>query len=43
MYLGPLPINEIAYKYQLYLGVELEEAASLAKFTKGYAYAYQVL
>ena len=43
MYLGPLPINEIGYKYQLYLGVELEEAASLAKFTKGYAYAYQVL
>ena len=43
MYLGPLPINEIAYNYQRYLGVELEEAASLAKFTKGYAYAYQVL
>ena len=43
IYLGPLPLKEIAFNYMRYLDLSLEEAAILAKFTKGYAYAYQVL
>lgn len=34
---------EIAEKYRHFLGVSDDEAARLAKFVKGYAYAYQVL
>ena len=34
---------EIAAMYQKLLDVDNEEAVSLAKFTEGYAYAYQVL
>lgn len=43
IYLGPLPLKEIAFNYMCHLDISLEEAASLAKFTQGYAYAYLVL
>ena len=39
----PLDLHSIAQKYRQLLGVTREEAVSLAQFTKGYAYAYQVL
>lgn len=41
--LGPLSLITIAQKYKAYLGVDLEKSKELAKLTKGYAYAYQVL
>ena len=43
MEISKLNLHEIAYKYQELLFIEQEEAIKLAKFTKGYAYAYQVL
>lgn len=43
IYLGPLPLKEIAFNYIRYLDISLGEAASLTKFTKGFAYAYLVL
>jgi len=43
VHLGPLPINAIAAGYQEYLKVGEERAIDLAKLTKGYAYAYQLL
>lgn len=39
----PLNRYEIADKYRKLLGIDIEEANALAKFVKGYAYAYQVL
>lgn len=41
--LGPLPIIAISDKYAEMLRVSNDEATELAKLTKGYAYAYQVL
>ena len=41
--LGPLDIGEIANKYKKYLSVSEENSIQLAKITKGYAFAYQVL
>ncbi len=43
IYLGPLNLSSIALAYQKYLDVDEENSFSLAKLTKGYAYAYQVL
>ena len=43
IYLGPLNINSIATNYKKYLDVDDDKALELAKMTKGYAYAYQVL
>lgn len=39
----PLDVHAIAEKYRSLLGASREEAVALARFTKGYAYAYQVL
>jgi uncharacterized membrane protein len=39
----PLDLHSMAYKYRTLLGASREEAVELARFTKGYAYAYQVL
>ncbi|MBQ7995497.1 MAG: AAA family ATPase [Bacilli bacterium] len=41
--LNPLDIKEIAMKYQKHLGLNMERSIELAKITKGYAFAYQVL
>lgn len=41
--LGPLDVKDISLKYQKYLSVDLEKSIELAKITKGYAFAYQVL
>ncbi len=41
--LTPLPISSISLNYEKYLLVDENEALKLAKITKGYAYAYQVL
>lgn len=41
--IGPLLINSIAYKYSDLLNIDYDRALEFAKFTKGYAYAYQVL
>ena len=41
--MGSLSIGSIAKQYSLLLNVEENDAIQLAKFTKGYAYAYQVL
>lgn len=38
-----LNLHDICYMYQKLLGVSQDEAVELAKFTNGYAYAYQVL
>lgn len=43
IFLEPLPLREMAYNYEKYLGSNYEQAVALAKYTKGYAYAYQVL
>ena len=43
IYLGSLNINAVANEYQKYLCVDEEKSFELAKLTKGYAYAYQVL
>ena len=40
---GPLNKYEIARMYHELLGITDEESVKLAKFTSGYAYAYQVL
>lgn len=39
----PLDLHSIAQKYRTLLGASKEEAINLARFTDGYAYAYQVL
>lgn len=41
--LEPLSISAIASSYETHLGIDQDKAISLAKFTNGYAYAYQVL
>lgn len=41
--LGPLNISSISLAYQKYLDVDEENGLKLAKLTRGYAYAYQVL
>ncbi len=41
--LEPLSISAIAFSYETHLGIDQDKAISLAKFTNGYAYAYQVL
>ncbi len=41
--LEPLNIGAIASSYETHLGVDTDKALELAKFTNGYAYAYQVL
>ncbi len=41
--LGPLHIPMIASAYKASLGIGDDEALALAKFTKGFAFAYQVL
>jgi len=41
--IGPLSIVAIAGKYSELLKIDMEKAMDLAKITKGYAYAYQVL
>lgn len=43
IFLGPLNLSAIASSYCQYLGVNRERGLELAKLTKGYAYAYQVL
>ena len=43
IYLNPLPLNEIGFNYAKHLNITKEEALHLTKFTKGYAYAYQIL
>lgn len=43
IFLGPLNIGSIAARYRQYLGADTEKSLELAKLTKGYAYAYQVL
>lgn len=43
IYLEPLNINSIALNYQKYINVDYDNSLELAKLTKGYAYAYQVL
>jgi energy-coupling factor transporter ATP-binding protein EcfA2 len=41
--LSPLSIMSISYSYQTTFHISEQEAISLAKFTKGYAMAYQLL
>lgn len=41
--IGPLPIGSIAAKYMDLLKTDENNSLALAKITKGYAYAYQVL
>lgn len=41
--IGPLNKYDIALMYRKLLGVDEDESVKLAKFTQGYAYAYQVL
>lgn len=41
--LGSLSSSLIAVNYELLLGISKDKAMEYAKFTKGYAYAYQVL
>lgn len=43
IFLSPLNINAIALNYKTHLGVSENKALELAKFTHGYAYAYQTL
>lgn len=43
IYLEPLNINAIANEYKKLLNVDEKKSFELAKMTKGYAYAYQVL
>lgn len=43
IFLGPLNIGAIASRYRLYLKADEEKSLELAKLTKGYPYAYQVL
>ncbi|MCR5098776.1 MAG: hypothetical protein K6B14_07505 [Lachnospiraceae bacterium] len=39
----PLDYHSMAQKYRQLLGIKHEEAVRLSQFTKGYAYAYQIL
>ena len=41
--IGPLNKFDISMMYRILLGVDEQESVKLAKFTCGYAYAYQVL
>lgn len=41
--LSPLPLLSIAKSYQKIFAIDEKEASSLARATKGYAYAYQLL
>lgn len=41
--LGPLDIKEISLQYQRHLNLDFEKSIEMAKITKGYAFAYQVL
>lgn len=41
--LQPLPLLSVAKSYQKVFSIDEKEAASLAKLTNGYAYAYQLL
>ena len=41
--LEPLNLAAIASSYETHLGIGQDKAVTLAKFTNGYAYAYQVL
>lgn len=41
--LGALPLKMIAFKYKAHLDIDTDTSIELAKLTKGYAYAYQVL
>ncbi len=43
IYLGPLNINAVANSYRDTFCISLEEAVTMAKLTKGYPFAYQVL
>ncbi|MBR0419937.1 MAG: ATP-binding protein [Erysipelotrichaceae bacterium] len=43
IYLSPLNIASISSSYSFYLGVSNELAEKMARLTKGYAFAYQVL
>jgi len=43
IYLSSLNIASVASSYSFYLGVDDELAEKMARFTKGYAFAYQVL
>ncbi len=43
IYLDPLNIATIANSYKNYMNISIEEATRMAKITRGYAYAYQVL
>jgi len=43
IHIGPLPLISIANKYKELLEVSYEKAIEIAKLTKGYAFAYQVL
>lgn len=43
MVLGPLDLSVISRMYQKELGADLEGAIELAKLSKGYAFAYQVI
>ena len=43
VFLEPLSISAIAASYRDIFGIQQEKAIDLAKMTKGYAYAYQVL
>lgn len=41
--LGALSLKMIAFKYKAHLDIDTDTSIELAKLTKGYAYAYQVL
>ena len=41
--IGPLDIGEVGLEYMRILGISVAVAGRMAKFTKGYAFAYQVL
>lgn len=43
IFLGPLPIPVIADRYAEFLDVDKKQASILAKATRGFAYAYQLL
>lgn len=43
VYLSPLYVGSISAQYVKYLGCERETSIKLAKLTKGYAFAFQVL
>lgn len=43
VFLEPLNLNAVSNSYKDIFKIDLEQAVALAKLTKGYAYAYQVL